>query len=128
MMTTPLPTLAPAMPAPVPMPSAPVPAPTTTVVTGGAPITAPAPFPSGGRGGPVVVDRFGGGPGVTTGPFSGPFPAGEPGFVSGGERGDFTDWGPIWAWTFGWWAVLGGAAYFHAARRLRLPSAAGVRP
>jgi ABC-type transport system involved in multi-copper enzyme maturation permease subunit len=46
----------------------------------------------------------------------------------GRDGGDFTDRGPIWAWTFGWWALLGGAAYLHAARKLRLPSTAGVRP
>jgi ABC-2 type transport system permease protein len=44
------------------------------------------------------------------------------------ERSDFTDRGPIWAWTFGWWVLIGGAAYGHAARKLRLPSQAGVRP
>ena len=44
------------------------------------------------------------------------------------KRSDFTDRGPIWAWTFGWWILLGGAAYLHAARKLRLPSHDGVRP
>jgi hypothetical protein len=46
----------------------------------------------------------------------------------GRDGGDFTDRGPIWAWTFGWWALLGGMAYLHAGRRLRLPSITGVRP
>lgn len=49
-------------------------------------------------------------------------------FEQGRIGGDLTDRGPIWAWTFGWWALLGGAAYFHAGRRLRLPSSSGVRP
>ncbi len=67
--------------------------------------------------GGVVIDEFGG-RGFSS---SGPFPPEV-------DRGDVTDWGPIWFWTFGWWGLLGGAAYVHAARRLRLPSRAGVRP
>lgn len=67
--------------------------------------------------GGFVID----GPGGRGFSSSGPFPPGA-------DRGDVTDWGPIWLWTFGWWALLGGAAYVHAARRLHLPSRAGVRP
>ncbi|MEJ7764283.1 MAG: ABC transporter permease subunit [Acidimicrobiales bacterium] len=52
----------------------------------------------------------------------------DAGFDAGRDGGDFTDRGPIWAWTFGWWALLGAMAYLHAGRRLRLPSITGVRP
>lgn len=49
-------------------------------------------------------------------------------FMSERRGADVTDRGPIWAWSLGWWVILGGAAYLHAAQKLRLPSAAGVRP
>lgn len=71
-----------------------------------------------------MVQRFPGGPEFD--PVTGEF-VDRSGF-SQDDRSDFTDRGPIWAWTFGWWALVGGAAYLHAARKLRLPSHAGVRP
>lgn len=84
------------------------------VAPGGPPFTAGPVEPP--RTGPIVAPAFGVAPG----------PQGA--FAAPSNQGDLTDSGPIWAWTFGWWALIGGAAYFHAARRLRLPSSAGVRP
>lgn len=130
---------APAMPLPMPMPpsatqSEPI-LPPPGMVT-----TVPAPQLDLPMGGPAttsidpgmqvfvdqggMVQRFPGGPAID--PVTGEILGGN-GF-SQVDRGDFTDRGPIWAWTFGWWVLVGGAAYLHAARKLRLPSSAGVRP
>jgi ABC-type transport system involved in multi-copper enzyme maturation permease subunit len=98
--------------APLPTP-APMPSPPTTMVIDPSSAGPFVPGPGG-----VVIAEPGSSGGFTS---SGPFPPAP-------DRGDVTDWGPIWLWTFGWWALLGGAAYVHAVRRLRLPSRAGVRP
>lgn len=111
------PTPEPTVPAPLPFPVQ-----TTIPFPSPPPDAFPTPFPPGGNG-PILPS--GGGP--VFGPGSG-FNPGGPGFLSGRPDGDFTDGGPIWVWTLGWWVLLGGAAYVHALRRLRLPSAAGVRP
>jgi hypothetical protein len=122
----------------------PIPVPTTAIasgvppgfggdVTSSAPIlpTPPAaPFP---QRGPVAFDPSTGmavdpSTGRPVDPSAGVDFGAPPEVFPARSGGDFTDRGPIWAWSFGWWALLGGAAYLHAARKLRLPSAAGVRP
>ncbi len=150
--TAPIPAPAVAVPAPASAPApaqvepvpASVPGPQSTIPTG-MPVPSPTTMPDFRSGGPVIDPSIGG-PGFVPGPpgfepRGGVFPPGPPGFEpSGGvfpqggrpmpqrAGGDLTDWGPIWLWTFGWWILLGGSAYAHASRRLRLPSLDGVRP
>jgi len=114
----PLTTVAPPPPPTMAVPTSPtptmaMPAPPTTMVVDDPTVFRGPILP--GPGGVMIEEP--GGRGFQSGPFQ-PEP----------DRGDVTDRGPIWLWTFGWWALLGGAAYIHADRRLRLPSRAGVRP
>lgn len=128
----PAPTLAPEAPRSLPPVTGAIPVPQTTPTTMAEPLSAgPPTFP-------VETEAFAGqGSGGRVPSLAPPgFDPATGRIISGDidrfrvqrDRSDFTDRGPIWAWTFGWWALLGGAAYLHAARRLRLPSISGVRP